>query len=107
MWWRIGAGRSRDNSAGRWWTPVLSGIERLVAAPDGGLEPLLGGEALEVEALGRVTGDSVEDGAEDLGGVQPLCVHGLVHQQLHHGELVDRHAGDALHERLEALVELR
>src|SRR5207247_2660377 len=106
MGWGIGASGARDNPATFWWTPVLSLIERLVPPLDGRLEPLLGGELLEVEALGCVAGHAVEDGAEDLRGVEALCVHGLIHEQLHHRELVHGRERDPLNERLEVLVEL-
>jgi hypothetical protein len=53
-----------------------------------------------------VAGDPVEEHPERLGGVQALRVERLVHEQLHHHELVHGGQGDALDERLEALVEL-
>ena len=70
------------------------------------LKPDLRGALLERVALGGVAGDAVEHGAEDLRRVQTLSHHGLVDEQLHHHQLVDRHARDALEQDLEALVEL-
>ncbi len=42
----------------------------------------------------------------DLRGVQPLGVEGLIDEQLHHAQLVHRHARDPPEQDLDALVEL-
>src|SRR5918997_2666578 len=79
---------------------------RLVALAHGLLEARLGGPARELIALWRVPRDPVEEDAERLRGLQALGEQGLVHQQLHHHELVHGRERDPLDQRLEALVQL-
>ncbi len=80
--------------------------EGLVALAHRLLEPSLGCVLLKGESLGRVAGDPVEERAHDLRRVKPLCIERLVHQELVHDELVDRHAGDPLEQVLERPVQL-
>src|SRR4051794_2501759 len=70
-------------------TSTSSVIERLVALAHGLLEAHLRGALLERVALLRVARDAVHERPERLGRVEALRVEGLVHQQLHHHELVD------------------
>src|SRR5688572_27153800 len=87
-------------------TSTFSRIERFVALPHGLLEADLGGTLLERVALLRVARDAVHERAERLRRVQPLRVEGLVHQQLHHHELIHGHLPDPPDECLEGLVQL-
>lgn len=80
--------------------------KELVALADCCAEARLGGALLERVALGGVARDAVEGRPEDLGRMQSLRVQRLVHQQLHHHQLVDRVARDALDQDLGRLVEL-
>src|SRR5579885_972170 len=69
--------------------------ERLVAFLHGLPEAGFGGAPLKGIAFGRVPRDAVEDRAENLSGLQALLHHRLVQQQLHHHQLIDRHARNA------------
>src|SRR6185437_8982728 len=69
--------------------------ERGVAAADGCLETLPGGALLERVALGRVPRAAVQQRAQDLRGLDYLLEQRLVHEQLHHHELVHRQEGEA------------
>src|ERR687898_417039 len=92
----------RDLTARLFWRVV-----RRIAPTHGLPEAVLRREPLEVMALRRVARDPIEEDSKRLRGVQALRVERLVHEQLHHHELVDRCERGALHELLEAIVELR
>src|SRR5215208_2055573 len=79
---------------------------RLVSLLHRLLEAGLGGALRERVALGRVARDAVEEDAEGLCGLEPLRVERLVHEQLHHHQLVHRRERDPLEQCLEALLEL-
>src|SRR5581483_1421793 len=67
---------------------------RRITLADGLLEALFHGEVAPGDALGRVAGDAVEDGADQLAGAEAHVLVGLVDQQLAHGELVRRDGGE-------------
>src|SRR3954471_22872569 len=99
LWERRVAGRGRARLPAR-------AVERLVAVAHRRLEARLRRARLECKSLWRMPRDPVEDRSEGLRRVQALGVERLVHELLHHHELVHGHARDPLHERLEAGVEL-
>src|SRR5918994_904912 len=92
----------RDFTARLFWRFV-----RRIALTHGLLEAVLCRKPLEVIALRRMARDAVEEHSQRLRRVQALRVERLVHEQLHHHELVDRRERGALHELLEAVVQLR
>src|SRR5438270_7744967 len=100
---RAGAGDCwRHPDCGRWALELAlegrtAGVaEGVVALADGLPESGLRGTSLEGVALRGVPGDPVEDRPEHLCRVKALRVEGLVDEQLHHHQLVDRQAGDAM-----------
>ncbi|MCP3913683.1 MAG: hypothetical protein GY713_22390, partial [Actinomycetia bacterium] len=70
------------------------------------MEALFLGEVLEPAALGRMTGDAVEQGGQDLGAGQAHVVVGLVDHHLLQHQLVSRHPGHPSGQTLDPFVEL-
>ena len=69
-------------------------------------EARLSGAPGELVALGGVPGDAVEEHPERLRRMKALREQGLVHEQLHHHELVHRREGDPPQQLLELIVQL-